>query len=108
MGVRLGARQAFAVRSRFGGHPRLLNAGPTPGSAAASWSLNVPLPKVQSVTARVAGPSEAQLRQAALITPRALSEELGGLGPAASHAAELAADALHRALGMAARDGAAS
>ena len=49
----------------------------------------------------------APLLEAALITPARLAAELGGLSPAAGHAAELAADALHRALGMAARDGAA-
>lgn len=49
----------------------------------------------------------APLLDAARITPAALAAELGGLSPAAGHAAELAADALHRALGMAARDGAA-
>ena len=49
----------------------------------------------------------AALLDAALLTPDALDAELGGLGPAARHASELAADALHRALGMAARDGAA-
>ena len=36
----------------------------------------------------------------------AISSELGDLSPAARHAAELATDALHRALGAAARDGA--
>ena len=41
---------------------------------------------------------------AAALTPAAVADELGGLSPAAAHAAELAADALHRALGMAARD----
>ncbi len=35
-----------------------------------------------------------------------MSSELGGLSPATRHAAELAADAFHRALGAAARDGA--
>ncbi len=50
----------------------------------------------------------APLRDAALITPEAIAEELGGLAPASMHAASLAADALHRALGLAARDGAAS
>ena len=40
------------------------------------------------------------------LTPAAIAAELGGLSPAAAHAAELAADALHRALGLAARDGA--
>jgi tRNA-uridine 2-sulfurtransferase len=44
---------------------------------------------------------------AARITADDISGELGGLSPAARHAAELAADALHRALGAAARDGAA-
>ena len=41
---------------------------------------------------------------AAALTPAAVADELGGLSPSAAHAAELAADALHRALGMAARD----
>jgi tRNA-specific 2-thiouridylase len=36
-----------------------------------------------------------------------ISTELGGLTPSKRHAAELAADALHRALGAAAKDGAA-
>ncbi len=49
----------------------------------------------------------ARLLDAALITANALDGELGGLGPSARHASELAADALHRALGMAAREGAA-
>jgi tRNA-uridine 2-sulfurtransferase len=43
--------------------------------------------------------------EAAGLTPDDISNELGGLSPAARHAAELAADALHRALGAAARDG---
>ncbi|HYP47188.1 MAG TPA: iron-sulfur cluster assembly scaffold protein, partial [Thermoleophilaceae bacterium] len=49
----------------------------------------------------------APLLEAALITPRDLSAALGGLSPAKQHVAELAADALHRALGSAAKDGAA-
>jgi tRNA-uridine 2-sulfurtransferase len=40
---------------------------------------------------------------AARIGPGEIAAELGGLSPAKSHAAELAADALHRALGGAAR-----
>src|SRR5436305_111111 len=44
---------------------------------------------------------------AARVTADRVSDELGGLSPVARHAAELAADALHRALGVAARDGAA-
>ncbi len=50
----------------------------------------------------------ADVRDAALVTPEALAAELGGLPPGAMHAAGLAADALHRALGLAARDGAMS
>ena len=43
---------------------------------------------------------------AARLTPAHVSAELGGLSPAKHHAAELAADALHRALGAALADGA--
>jgi tRNA-specific 2-thiouridylase len=43
------------------------------------------------------------LLQAALIGPDAIAAELGGLIPGKRHAAELAADALHRALGSALR-----
>lgn len=49
-----------------------------------------------------AGPPLALL-DAARIGPKEIARELGGLGPAKLHAAELAADALHRALGAAAR-----
>ena len=62
--------------------------------------------------ARAAGSAVVELVEgegvltAAAVTPAAVAAELGGLSPAAAHAAELAADALHRALGMAARDGA--
>ncbi len=45
----------------------------------------------------------APLLQAAMIAPETIAEELGGLIPAKRHAAELAADALHRALGGALR-----
>ena len=44
--------------------------------------------------------------EVATITPADVEQELGGLSPAARHAAVLAADALHRALGAAAADGA--
>jgi len=50
---------------------------------------------------------DAPLLEAARITPAAIAAALGGLSAPAFHAAELAADALHRALGLAARDGAA-
>jgi tRNA-uridine 2-sulfurtransferase len=46
------------------------------------------------------------LLEAARVTPDDIAAALGGLLPASRHAAELAADALHRALGAAARDGA--
>lgn len=43
----------------------------------------------------------ASLPEAALIDRGAISAELGGLSPVGAHAADLAAEALHRALGMA-------
>jgi tRNA-specific 2-thiouridylase len=49
----------------------------------------------------------APLLQAARIGAAEIAEELGGLSVAKRHAAELAADALHRALGAAARNQAA-
>jgi tRNA-uridine 2-sulfurtransferase len=48
----------------------------------------------------------ATFLDAAQVTPDAVAQALGGLISAKRHAAELAADALHRALGAAARDGA--
>jgi tRNA-uridine 2-sulfurtransferase len=47
----------------------------------------------------------APLLEAARITPSDVAGALGGLSPGHRHGAELAADALHRALGAAARDG---
>jgi tRNA-specific 2-thiouridylase len=44
------------------------------------------------------------LLAAARVGADAIADELGGLAPAKRHAAELAADALHRALGAAARE----
>ncbi|MFN8152138.1 MAG: tRNA 2-thiouridine(34) synthase MnmA [Solirubrobacterales bacterium] len=43
----------------------------------------------------------ATLLEAALIDAAAVSDELGGLSPVGAHAADLAAEALHRALGVA-------
>lgn len=48
-----------------------------------------------------------ELLDAARVGPDRIAAELGGLSPAKRHAAELAADALHRALGAAARERAA-
>jgi tRNA-specific 2-thiouridylase len=45
----------------------------------------------------------ATLLEAARVGAEQIARELGGLSPAKHHAAELAADALHRALGLAAR-----
>ncbi|HXQ00151.1 MAG TPA: iron-sulfur cluster assembly scaffold protein [Solirubrobacteraceae bacterium] len=45
-----------------------------------------------------------RLLSAARLGANDIAAELGGLGPAKRHAAELAADALHRALGWAARE----
>ena len=62
--------------------------------------------------ARAAGSAVVELvrggpvRDAALLTTEAVSDALGGLPPGRMHAATLAADALHQALGLAARDGA--
>lgn len=64
-------------------------------------------------TARAAAAAVAELADgasfldAARVSPADVSEALGGLGPPGAHAAELAADALSRALGQAAGSGAA-
>lgn len=50
----------------------------------------------------------SEVLEAAALTPERVSAELGGLSPRSRHAAELAADALHRALGAAVRGGCAS
>jgi tRNA-specific 2-thiouridylase len=64
--------------------------------------------------ARAAGSAVVELVEgarflaAAGVTPDDVADALGGLVPPKRHAAVLAADALHRALGAAARDGAAA
>ncbi len=64
--------------------------------------------------ARAAGSAVVELVEgrpfveAARTTPDDVADALGGLIPPKRHAAELAADALHRALGAAAKDGAAA
>jgi tRNA-specific 2-thiouridylase len=55
-------------------------------------------------SATVALVTGAGLLDAARIGPDEIAAELGGLSPAKRHAAELAADALHRALGAAVRE----
>jgi tRNA-specific 2-thiouridylase len=59
---------------------------------------------VAAGSAAVALLRDAPLLDAARIGVREIEVELGGLSPAKRHAAELAADALHRALGQAARE----
>jgi tRNA-uridine 2-sulfurtransferase len=60
---------------------------------------------------RAAGSAASELVEgmpvlaAALVSPEVVARELGGLGPSHMHAAELTCDALHRALGSAARGG---
>src|SRR5262249_53382857 len=49
----------------------------------------------------------APLLEAARVSAKEIASELGGLGASKRHAAELAADALHRSLGSAAREHAA-
>ena len=49
----------------------------------------------------------AHVLDAARVSPHVIAAELSGLSPGKFHAADLAADALHRALGAAARAGAA-
>ena len=58
-------------------------------------------------SAAVALVAGASVLDAARVGTGAIAGELGGLSPGKLHAAELAADALHRALGAAARAGAA-
>src|SRR4051794_22209429 len=62
---------------------------------------------VAAGSAAVALVSGAPVLDAALVGTAAIAAELGGLSPGKLHAAELAADALHRALGLAARADAA-
>jgi tRNA-uridine 2-sulfurtransferase len=58
-------------------------------------------------SAAVALVDGAHVLDAARVGPHAIAAELGGLSPGKFHAADLAADALHRALGAAARADAA-
>ena len=57
-------------------------------------------------SAAVALVRERPLLEAAKVSAHTISRELGGLSPGKFHAADLAADALHQALGAAARAGA--
>jgi len=60
---------------------------------------------IAAASATVELVSGASAIDAARVTPDDIASELGGLPPAKIHAATLAADALHRALGKAAADG---
>jgi tRNA-specific 2-thiouridylase len=75
-------------------HGRILDAGFDASGCGATIAAG------SAVVALLRG---TPLLEAALIAPDTIAEELGGLTAAKRHAAELAADALHRALGTALR-----
>ncbi|MHB8491931.1 MAG: tRNA 2-thiouridine(34) synthase MnmA [Solirubrobacteraceae bacterium] len=82
-------------------------AGPGAGSIAdAAFDASGCGALVAAGSAAVSLLRGSALLDAARIGPDTIAAELGGLGPATYHAAELVADALHRALGAAARSGA--
>ena len=83
-----------ASRSR-----RTVSASPTPGSTPPAAA-----PRPPPGARRSRSSAGLHLFDAARIGAAAIAAELGGLSPAKLHAAELAADALARALGAAARD----
>jgi tRNA-specific 2-thiouridylase len=70
---------------------RVVDAGFDAGGCAAARAAG------SAVVEMVSG---AAFLDAARITPERIAEELGGLSPERVHAAHLAADALHRALGL--------
>ena len=74
--------------------------------AAASFDASGCAAALAAGSAAMALVDGAHVLRAARVGADAISEELGGLTPAKRHAAELAADALHRALGSAVRDAA--
>jgi tRNA-specific 2-thiouridylase len=69
--------------------------------AAASFDARGCGAALAAASAAVALVRGAGVLEAARVGPEEISSELGGLHPAKGHAAELAADALHRALGAA-------
>ena len=82
-------------------------AGGAPCGDLVRVSLAVERGRVVAAGAAVAEAAEgSSVLEVARIGPDGVSAELGGLSPQGSHAAELAADALHRALGAAASSGA--
>jgi tRNA-specific 2-thiouridylase len=107
-------------RGRLAGAPHTASAGGAICGDLVKLSVRVEADRVADAgfeahgcaAARAAGSAAVELVRGALltdalrVTPAALSEALGGLSPERMHAAELAADALHGALGAAARDGA--
>ncbi len=105
-------------RSRAGDPPAGTPTGRAGGAACGDLielSLNLDGGRVTAVRQRGSGCVAAraaaaavaeladgeELRAAALIDAAAVATELGGLSPVGTHAAELAAEALHRALGVA-------
>jgi tRNA-uridine 2-sulfurtransferase len=108
-------------RGRLAHHPHAGTAGGAPCGDLIRVAVQVEADRVTDAgfdaggcaAARAAGSATvelvkgAPLRAALSITPEAIADALGGLSPERMHAAHLAADALHRALGTAARTGAA-
>ncbi len=87
-------RISLAV-DRLSPHGRILDAGFDASGCGAAIAAG-------SATVQLIG--GAALLDAARIGAPQIAAELGGLSPAKQHAAELASDALHRALGWAARE----
>jgi tRNA-specific 2-thiouridylase len=108
-------------RGRLAGHPHAGTAGGAPCGDLIRIAVRLEGDRVVDAgfdaggcaAARAAGSATVELVKGAgfldvaRTTPARIAEELGGLSPERMHAAHLAADALHRALGTAARDGAA-
>ncbi len=94
-----GPRAATSCASRSRSTPiRPRGSSPTPASTPPAA-----VPRSPPARATVALVRGAPLLDAARVGAEEIAAELGGLTPAKRHAAELAADALHRALGGAAR-----
>ena len=109
-GKGLGARRRLHRRRRRG---RLRRSGLDPSRvegervAAAGFDASGCGAATAAGSAAVALVAGAGVLDAARVGTHAIAAELGGLSPGKLHAADLAADALHRALGLAARADAA-
>ena len=88
-------RAATGSRSRW---PSRMTGSPTPASTPRAAG-----PRWPPAARRSRSCAAARCSRPRASGPREIAAELGGLSPGKLHAAELAADALHRALGAAAR-----